>query len=442
MIHDALGGSIDLILTKSVSRFARNTVDSLTTVRMLKEKGVEVYFEKENIYTFDSKGELLITIMSSLAQEESRSISENVTWGVHKRFADGKVSMPYRRFLGYAKGEDGTPVVVESEAKTVRLIYKLFLDGKTPSAIAKHLTEQGIPTPGNKEIWTPSTVKSILTNEKYKGDALLQKSYTVDFLSKKKKKNNGEMTSYYVGNSHPAIVSAEIFDTVQLEMKRRSELGLHKNSADCFSGRVICGDCGGQYGSKIWHSTDKYRRVIWQCNRKFKNAEKCTTPHLDEHVLRQAFIEVFNGMLKSKDEIISAYEEIAEMLTDTSKLENKRSALIKESKSASEQLMSLISKNAHTAMSREEYNAEETKYFKEYDSIKSKLEKAEAAIAAQQSKRRQILTFISHLKGQNAILTGFDEALFASTVDTVTVFTDRRLLFRFKDGTEIQYTIS
>ncbi|MGD9663553.1 MAG: recombinase family protein, partial [Porticoccaceae bacterium] len=131
MVQDALDGKIDLILTKSVSRFARNTVDTLTTVRQLKEKGVEVYFEKENIYTLDSKGELLITIMSSLAQEESRSISENVTWGQRKRFADGKVNMPYKRFLGYAKGEDGTPKIVESEAEIVRLIYKLFLQGKT-----------------------------------------------------------------------------------------------------------------------------------------------------------------------------------------------------------------------------------------------------------------------------------------------------------------------
>lgn len=148
MVADALAGRIDLIVTKSVSRFARNTVDSLSTVRKLKEKGVEVFFEKENIYTFDGKGELLITIMSSLAQEESRSISENVTWGQRKRFADGKVSMPYKQFLGYEKGEDGLPKVVESEAKIVRMIYRMFMEGKTPSMIAKYLTSNGISSPG------------------------------------------------------------------------------------------------------------------------------------------------------------------------------------------------------------------------------------------------------------------------------------------------------
>ena len=151
MIADALAGKIDLIVTKSVSRFARNTVDSLTTVRKLKEKGVEVYFEKENIYTLDSKGELLITIMSSLAQEESRSISENVTWGQRKRFADGKVSMPYKQFLGYRKGTDGLPEIVPEEAEIVKRIYRLFISGKSLGAISKLLTEEGILSPGGKK---------------------------------------------------------------------------------------------------------------------------------------------------------------------------------------------------------------------------------------------------------------------------------------------------
>ncbi len=164
MIADALNGKLDMIITKSVSRFARNTVDTLTNVRLLKEKGVEVYFEKENIYTMDSKGELLITIMSSLAQEESRSISENVTWGQRKRFADGKVSLPYGQFLGYEKGKDGLPKIVESEAVTIRVIYRLFLEGKTPSGIANHLTQSEVPTPSGKLKWPVSTVESILTN--------------------------------------------------------------------------------------------------------------------------------------------------------------------------------------------------------------------------------------------------------------------------------------
>jgi len=171
MVADALDGKIDLIVTKSVSRFARNTVDSLSTIRKLKEHGTEVYFEKENIWTFDGKGELLITIMSSLAQEESRSISENCTWGQRKRFADGKVCVPYSRFLGYDKGEDGL-VVNEDEAVIIKRIYNMYLEGATPHRISRTLTEDGILTPGGKEKWSQKTVEAILTNEKYKGEAL------------------------------------------------------------------------------------------------------------------------------------------------------------------------------------------------------------------------------------------------------------------------------
>ena len=175
MIKDALDGKIDLILTKSVSRFARNTVDSLSNIRNLKDHNVEVYFEKENIYTFDGKGELLLTIMSSISQEEARSISENVTWGQRKRFADGKVSVAYSRFLGYDKGEDGNLTINTEEAKTIKLIYKLFLEGLSFHSIANKLTELQLETPSHKTKWSQSTVRSILQNEKYKGDALLQK---------------------------------------------------------------------------------------------------------------------------------------------------------------------------------------------------------------------------------------------------------------------------
>ncbi|MCM1167974.1 MAG: recombinase family protein, partial [Ruminococcus sp.] len=221
MIRDALNGKIDLILTKSISRFARNTVDTLTTIRKLKEKGIEVYFEKENIYTLDAKGEVMITIMSSLAQEESRSISENVTWGIRKSMEDGKVSLGYKHFLGYEKGADGLPQIVEEEAETVRKIYRLFLDGRTVRSIAEQLTDEGIPTPSGKKNWSVSTIMSILQNEKYKGDALLQKTYTVDFLSKKVKKNKGEIPQYYIQNSHPAIIDPDTFELVQNEIKRR-----------------------------------------------------------------------------------------------------------------------------------------------------------------------------------------------------------------------------
>lgn len=388
MIEDCKAGKIDMIITKSISRFARNTVTMLEVVRKLKSINVDVYFEKENIYTFDSKGELLITIMSSLAQEESRSISENTTWGQRKRFADGKVNLPYKNFLGYEKGENDIPRIVEKEAKIVRLIYRLFLEGKTPSGIAKCLTEKKIPTPRGKEKWTTSTIRSILTNEKYKGDALLQKSYTVDFLTKKKKKNEGEVPQYYVENSHPAIISPEVFDMVQYEFEKRK--GHVQSCTNCFSSKIVCGDCGSFYGSKVWHSNDKYRKKIWicngkyksgfpescetfwaeeqlksgvnfankqnqladdgatsRCNAKFKNKEKFKTPHVTEEQIKDGFINAVNSLIVDKKSIIDECEKVILELADTTLIQEKEIRLQGERDVIYNLLKDLVVQAAH-----------------------------------------------------------------------------------------------
>ncbi|KEI07162.1 recombinase [Clostridium sp. K25] len=441
MITDALKGKIDLIITKSVSRFARNTVDTLTTVRKLKEKGVEVYFEKENIYTLDSKGELLITIMSSLAQEESRSISENVTWGQRKRFADGKVSLPYKQFLGYEKGEDGLPKIVEKEAKVVRLIYKLFLEGKTPSGIARYLTENKIPTPAGKEVWQPTTVKSILQNEKYKGDAILQKSFTVDFLTKKKKKNEGEIPQYYVENSHPAIISSEVFDLVQQEMKKREKLKGYKTSGSCFSSKIVCGECGSFYGSKVWHSNSKYRRVIWQCNSKFKNHKKCNTPHLYEDKIKQAFVEAFNSLIENKEEILKDYEDIIQALTDTSKLDKERVKLKNELEIVMEMLKKCVEENAHTALNQEEYEEKYKSLAERYESISKEIEGIDEKRLERNVKKENTVKFIKKLESREVLITEFDEELWLGTVEKVIVNTEEKIIFFFKDGMELEWNI-
>lgn len=370
MINDALDGKIDLIVTKSVSRFARNTVDSLVTIRKLKEAGVECYFEKENIYTFDGKGELLITIMSSLAQEESRSISENITWGQRKKFADGKVHLAYKNFLGYKKGANGKLEIIEEEAKIVRLIYSLFIKGKTAGWIANYLTKNNIKTPARKDKWQKSTVDSILTNEKYKGDALLQKTFTVDFLEKKMKKNEGEIPQYYVENSHPAIISPEVFDLAQHEFRKRKNVKGYKTGGGCFSGKIICSECGSFFGSKVWHSTSKYRRVIWQCNHKFKNKEKCKTPHLYEDDLKAAFVKAFNSLIENRDEILGGYEAIIETLTDTSKLDKESAKLQNECEVVAELIRKCVEENASKVMNQKEYQSRYTGLIERYEEIK------------------------------------------------------------------------
>ena len=438
MIADALSGRIDMIITKSVSRFARNTVDTLTNVRQLKEKGVEVYFEKENIYTMDSKGELLITIMSSLAQEESRSISENVTWGQRKRFADGKVSLPYGQFLGYEKGKDGLPKIVESEAVTIRLIYRLFLEGKTPSGIAKNLTQSGVPTPSGKLKWQVSTAESILTNEKYKGDAMLQKTFTVDFLTKKKKINEGEIPQYYVENSHPAIIEPDVFDIVQFEMKGRKEKGGHHSGAGCFSSKIVCGECGNFYGSKVWHSTSKYRRTIWQCNHKFKGSEKCGTPHFNEATLKQLFLNAFNQLITNKDEIMENCEMIKQVLTDTAALNSEAEKLLDEIVMVTELIRLCVDENARSIIDQAEYQQRYNGLVARYEKAKGRQEKIEELRQARWAKRKQLDAFMANLLQQDSVLTEFDETLWFAVIDKVMVNASDDIQFAFRDGTLIK----
>lgn len=437
MVADALDGKIDLIITKSVSRFARNTVDSLTTVRKLKDAGVEVYFEKENIWTLDSKGELLITIMSSLAQEESRSISENVTWGQRKRFADGKVSMPYKQFLGYRKGADGLPELVPEEAEIIRSIYRMFMDGKSVSAIAKHLSQQGIPSPAGKKEWQRATVYSILRNEKYKGSALLQKTFTVDFLQKKKKINEGEVPQYYVEHSHEAIIAPEEWERVQLELTRRKDSPKRTYCNSPFAAKLVCGDCGEHYGSKVWHSNSKYRRTIWRCNAKYSGGRHCNTPHLYEDDLKRHFIAALSELLRDRETLLEDGRFVRRELLDFAAMDSECDELAQEMDAVSDMIKKLVNGNATQAVSQTAYTERYNKLVEKYEIMQSRYD-----ALRQQKERRQIQAdaisgCLFALGELDLLQITFSESLWNATVDHVTIHADERLVFRFKNGANV-----
>lgn len=427
---------MDLIVTKSVSRFARNTVDSLTTIRKLKDKGVEVYFEKENIWTFDGKGELMLTIMSSLAQEESRSISENCAWGQRKRFADGKVTVPFGRFLGYDRGPDGNLVVNEEQAKVVRRIYAEFLRGYTPYAIANHLTADGIPTPGGKTVWGKSVVLSILTNEKYKGDALLQKVFTEDFISKKKIRNTGQVPQYYVEGNHEAIVNAETFDLVQEQIAARKPGANRYSGVHLFSGVVYCGDCGSPYGSKVWHATDKYRRVIWQCNRKYEGSI-CHSPHLTEKELEAIVVRAMARLSDDREEILRTADMLRTGVYDTSALCAEQDQAEKELAEAAQELTQAIMRNASVALNQAEHQREMARLSTRYQELQDRNDALKQEIHDKKSRRRRADSFVRELK--NLQHTGeFDPVAFRILVERITVYDRKRVVVRFNDGTEIE----
>ena len=437
MVADALAGKIDLIITKSVSRFARNTVDSLSTIRELKEHGTEVFFEKENIWTFDSKGELLITIMSSLAQEESRSISENVTWGHRKRMADGKVAVAYSRFIGYDKGEDGNLVVNPEEAKTIKLIYGEFLAGLSYRAIADKLTSLGIKTPGGKYKWCQGTVKSILKNEKYKGDALLQKFYTADFLTKKQVTNHGEIPQYYVEDNHEAIIEPAVFDRVQDMIKERAGRKGY-SGVTIFSSKIQCGCCGAWYGSKVWHSTDKYRRVVWQCNARFKDKTHCHTPHLTEDEIREAFVRVVNSLITDREEILTELRAVRDTLSGTEGLEAEQKRLAEQMNADAEAVQSLIAENARVAQDQTKYNIRYEALASRFEDTKERYEQVTSDITARGIRRREFDQFIRAVESLPDAITEFDEALWGSLVDHLTVHAKDNIVFTLTSGMEIK----
>lgn len=439
MVADALDGKIDLIVTKSVSRFARNTVDSLTTIRKLKENGTEVYFEKENIWTFDAKGEVLLTIMSSLAQEESRSISENCTWGQRKRFADGKVSVAYSRFLGYDRGADGNLVINIEQAKTVRRIFGMFLKGMTPHGIAKMLTSEKIPTPGGATIWSASTIKSILSNEKYKGDALLQKKFCENFLTKKMKINQGEVPQYYVENNHEAIIEPQIFDMVQTELVRRISGKNRHSGIHIFSSKIRCGDCGGWYGNKIWHSTDKYRRMIWRCNQKYITPDKkCSTSYLDENQIKSRFTIAVNKLLNGSIGVIEACEEALAKNLDTSALEQKRKELLMEMTKLNDAMQQMIQQNATMPQDQNLYRIRYDEICQKFNETEAKKNIADKEIQSVHDRRVAMEQFIKNLKNQNTKVTEFNENLWYCLLDYITAYSSGKLVFRFKNDSEIE----
>ncbi len=308
MIADCEAGKIDLVITKSISRFARNTQDCLTYSRKLKNMGIGIFFEKENINTLDSTGELLFTILSSLAQDESRNISENCKWGIRSKFQKGIPHINTNRFMGYDKTEEGRLVINKKEAVIVKRIFREFLEGWNPEDIARGLNEDGIPGVSGEPKWVRATIIGMLKNEKYAGSALLQKWYTEDFLTKKLKKNDGVIDQYFVEDSHPAIIPQEEWDAVQLEFERR-EVFCAEHHLKCYGYRadknpfvckIICKHCGHTYGRKAWENRDT---AYWKCK-----TQGCKSENVKEAVIDKSYVIAWNYIVEHVDDHMEWWE--------------------------------------------------------------------------------------------------------------------------------------
>lgn len=440
MIEDARNGKIDLILTKSISRFARNTLDTISLTRELRDMGVEIFFEEIGLSSIDPKSEFILSIMASIAQEESRSISSHVTTGIRWGFERGIVRINHTYFLGY-KTDPKTKqlVIIEDEAEVVRKIYKMFLkEGKSCFSIANYLKENNVLTPSGKSVkWTSNNIISILTNEKYKGDAILQKTYTNSYLDHKKMINNGKYPQFFIENSHPAIIDRDYWEQVQIEMERRRNIGSQYSTNDQFVTKLKCEDCGGYYGPKVWHSNDKYTRRIYQCNHKYdKNKKKCETPTLDEKIIKDKFVSAYNALMVDKDRIINDTEEVINLLCNIEKEKEDIDFLTSEVEVINEMIKKLI--NDATKETEEEFNTKYKKYCEKFDETKMRLDETQARMKSKQNQGRRLNAIVSQMKEHESVLVEWDKEIWITMLEEAIIHRDESISFKFYNGTTIQ----
>ena len=432
MIEECMNGSIDMIITKSISRFARNTLDCLKFIRQLKEKNIPVYFEKENINTMDAKGEVLLTIMASLAQQESQSLSQNVKLGIQYRYQQGHVQVNHNRFLGYTKDENGQLIIEEDEAKVVKRIYREYLEGASLKEIGKGLEADGILTGAGKKKWRPETIQKILRNEKYIGDALLQKTYTVDFLNKKRVKNTGIMPQYYVEGSHEPIIPRDIYMRVQEEMLRRANLhsGQERkkrvySSKYALSSIVYCSKCGEIYRRIQWNAHGK-RYVVWRCCTRVENGpDACDADTIKEEELQNAVVQAINKALGKRDsmkDILAA--NIETVLTEVDGISmDEIDARLEELQK--ELLKVANSKGNYDSITDEIYRLRELKQSAMVDS------------AEREGLKLRIDEMRQFLDEQTESITEYDEQLTRRLIEKITVYEDH-FTIEFKSGTSME----
>ena len=431
MIEDCEAGTIDMIITKSISRFARNTLDCLKYIRQLKDKSIPVFFEKEAINTMDAKGEVLITIMASLAQQESQSLSQNVKLGLQFRYQNGQVQVNHNHFLGYTKDDEGNLIIDPEQAEVVKRIYREYLEGYSMDKIAKGLEADGILTGAGKTKWWTSTINKILRNEKYIGDALLQKTYTTDFLNKTRVKNNGIVPQYYVEGNHEAIIPKDIFLRVQEELVRRRVVKTSANGKKrsyscnhCFAQIVICGECGEMFRRIYWNNRG-CKSIVWRClSRLEPTGEECHARTVNETVLENVVVQAINTLLGDK-------------LTYQAQLQQNIAKVIREAQKSTadgidEQLMELQKELLKKANNKEAYDEIADQIFK----LREQREKCNVDTAARDAQIARINDLQDYIKQQRTDLAEFDETLVKRWLKQITVWEDH-FTVELKSGLKI-----
>ncbi len=414
MIDDARAGKIDLILTKSLSRFSRNTVDSITIIRELRELNVEVFFEKENLYSSDPKVDFMLTIFSSIAQEEARNISENVKWGIRKRFKEGKVKINTKRFLGYDKDTEGNLVINETEAQTIKMIFNMYVAGKSYRDICNHLIENNLANGRGEVSWNPSSIKSILENEKYMGDLILQKRVVMDYLTHKSLKNDGLAPKYHVMNNHPGIVSKELFQLAKVmqENKANNKSSTFKEKYP-LSGIVYCAACGRPMNRHYYNYNQHNQRIVLSCKNNYHNQMPCSARPIDNETLELACGDAIKSLNLLDNNIIKSTLEILSSSLDKDTTHDSINALQNQINETENEIIDLIQeKIKDTDTSKAKYYNEI--YLSKKDLIetyKSQIKDLERNLIENHKNKERMKSIESFLEN--------DETITSSTLSTV-----------------------
>ena len=446
MIRMCQKKKIDLILCKSASRFARNTVDCLEYIRMLRSLGVAVIFEKENINTSNMDSEFMLTLYSSFSQAESESISKNVTLGIQMGFREGRVRYQYRYWLGYRKGADGKPEIVPEEAEIIKQIFRLFLDGESTQHIADVLNQQGVKTISGGMEWRADAVWRILKNEKYAGDALLQKTYTKDCISHKCVRNKGERTMYLVSDCHPAIIDRETFNLVQQETARRSskrkisdrtrtEQGKY-SSKYALTELMICGECGTPYRRVTWTVHGK-KTIVWRCISRLDHGNRyCkNSPTIHEEPLHRAIVKAINQFYDCQNELSEVIQESTETVL-TGLEQNGITEIERRLADIQKARNDMINLIVSGAVGEDSLDTEFEKLFREEQELGEKLTVLKRQAYTNSETQNQISTVLNQMEHTRLELNNFDDVLVRKLLECVRVIDKTHIQIIFRGGYE------
>ena len=451
MIRKCRQKKIDLILTKSISRFARNTVDSLKYIRALKELGIGIIFEKENINTLEMDTELIITFMSAFAQSESESISANVKWGKRHAMKEGKASINFNKIFGYYLDNKGDPKVDQDKAVIIRGIYDYYIQGASLRMIKQDLEARGVPNPAGGENWGVEQIRNILSNEKYCGDVLLQKTFTQDCISKKVVKNTGQLPMYLIQNNHPAIVSRGVYQAVQAEKARRSASASPSTKTSstgrtCYaskyalSERLVCGECGTLYRRCTWKRNGK-TKIVWRCVSRLDYGTKYChdSPTMEEGALQQAIMTAINSVMSPKGKLI---QQIADAMVEETVKPPDSVMTLGEINRSLEKLEAEFDALLHQSDSAEKNTDRFKKIANEMASLKKQREKLSAQLRNNQATQERVRTIKGALDHANHYMIEWDEEMIRQLVHTVKVISADRIRVYLHDGTEIDQAVS